>query len=189
LNSPAGVAVDAAGNVYLADTDNHALKELPRAFVSTTPKLVSAAAGSDALPPVLPTSTNLRPPFAPTSDQPWLTITGVTNGVVSFSFTATTTNRLAHITLLGEAIPVLQAVTLDPPTIIEPGFVGDGTFQFQFYNYNPAVSFSVLASTNPALPLSSWSPAATPAQVAPGLMQFTDTAATNEQRFYILRSQ
>ena len=109
LNGPFGVAVDGADNLYVADTSDYAIKELPCAFVDPTAKLEGAAAGSDALPMVLPFTANLLPPFAPTSDQLWLTITGVTNGVVSFAFTATTTNRTAHITLLGQAISVTQS--------------------------------------------------------------------------------
>ena len=84
LNSPYGVAVDGAGNVYIADTYNAAIKELPYAFVDPTAKSETAAAGSDVLPEVLPATENLLTPFAPSSDQPWLTITGITNGVVSF---------------------------------------------------------------------------------------------------------
>jgi sugar lactone lactonase YvrE len=109
LNQPVGVAVDGTGNVYIADTDNNAVKELPYGFVDPTPKFESAAASSDTLPTVLPITENLLPPFAPTSDQPWLTITGVTNGVVNFSFTVNTRSvRTAHIALLGQSIPIIQ---------------------------------------------------------------------------------
>ena len=104
------MAVDGAGNVYIADTGDNAIKELPHAFVDPTARSESLAAGNDALPVVLPATENLLAPFAPTSDQPWLTITGITNGVVSFSFTANTgPSRTAHITLLGQTIPVTQA--------------------------------------------------------------------------------
>ena len=88
LNMPQGVAVDGAGNVYIADTGNNAIKELPHAFVDPTAKLESAGRRQRCLAVVLPATANLLGPFAPTSDQPWLTITGITNGVVSFAFTA-----------------------------------------------------------------------------------------------------
>jgi len=105
----ADVAVDSAGNIYLADTENQAIEELPYAFVDPTPKLEGLAAGSDVLPAVLPPTENLLPPFAPTSDQSWLTVTGVTNGVVSFAFTANTgPARTANVTLLGQTIPITQ---------------------------------------------------------------------------------
>jgi hypothetical protein len=100
--------VDGGGNIYVADTENNAIKELPYAFVDGTPKAETLAAGNDDLPVVLPATENLLPPFAPTSDQSWLKITGITNDVVSFSFTAASSNRTAHITLLGSTIPITQ---------------------------------------------------------------------------------
>jgi hypothetical protein len=112
LNQPEDVAVDGTGNVYIANTFNNALKELPYAFVDPTSKFEGTAAGSDSLPVVLPATENLLAPFAPTSDSAWLTITGVTNDVVSFSFTATATPRTGHITLLGQSISILQDVSL-----------------------------------------------------------------------------
>jgi autotransporter-associated beta strand protein len=113
LSYPYGVAVDAAGNVYVADT----IEELPRAFISTTAISEGGAAGSDALPPVQPTTEPLTGVFAPTSDQSWLTIGSVTGGVVDFSFTQNTgPARQAHITLLGQQITVTQAST-QPPTL------------------------------------------------------------------------
>ena len=114
LNRPKGVAVDSSGNVYIADTLNNAIKELPRAFVNPTAKWESAVAGSDVLPVVLPVTANLLAPFAPTSDQPWLIISGITNGMVSFTFSANTgsTNRTANITLLGQPIAITQVAPL-----------------------------------------------------------------------------
>ena len=88
LYAPFGVAVDGAGNVYIADSWNNAFKELPQAFVDTAAMTEGAGAGSDVLPSVLPASENLLAPFAPTSSQSWLTISGTANGVVSFAFTA-----------------------------------------------------------------------------------------------------
>jgi sugar lactone lactonase YvrE len=102
--------VDGAGNVYFADGAHSQIKELPRAFVASMPRIENAPAGNDVLPPVVPATASLTGPFAPASDSSWLTITGITNGVVSFAFTANTsnTNRTAHITLLGQSIPVTQ---------------------------------------------------------------------------------
>ena len=45
LNVPYGVAVDGAGNVYIADTSNNAIKEWPRAFVPGGAVSEGAAAG------------------------------------------------------------------------------------------------------------------------------------------------
>jgi DNA-binding beta-propeller fold protein YncE len=108
LFEPHGIAVDGTGNVYIADTINNAIKELPHAFVDPTAKSETPFAGSDTLPMVLPATANLAGPFEPVSDSDWLTITGSANGVVSFAFTAATTNRTANITLLGHAISVTQ---------------------------------------------------------------------------------
>jgi sugar lactone lactonase YvrE len=111
LNVPQGVVVDRAGNVFIPDTGHSAVKELPRAFVSTAALSEPAAAGSDTLLPVLPTSQPLTGPFAPQSDQSWLTVGTAANGVIPFSFTANTTAtaRTAHITVLGQQISVTQA--------------------------------------------------------------------------------
>jgi DNA-binding beta-propeller fold protein YncE len=122
LNGPSGLAVDGLGNVYLADTDNNDIKELPVAFVNPTPRLEGLAAGSDILPALLPTHENLSAPFTPTSDQAWLTVTGITDGEVSFSFTANTgLSRMAHVTLLGQPISVTQAAgNASPPSFSPP---------------------------------------------------------------------
>jgi DNA-binding beta-propeller fold protein YncE len=190
LNYPEGVAVDGAGNVYIADTYNSAIKELPRAFVDPTAKVESAAAGSDVLPMVLPVTENLLAPFAPTSDQPWLTITGATNGVVSFAFTANTgAVRTAHITLLGQSIAVTQAVIVQgvPMKLVNAQILANGTFQFAFTNV-PGASFTILSTTNASLPLNLWTPLGAPVENPPGQYLFTGTPATNSRLFYMLRS-
>ena len=110
LNSPHGVAVDGAGNVYIADTNNGVVEELPRAFV---PNGVSEgwAAGTDALPAIVPSTALLSGVFAPTSDQNWLTIGSVSGGVIQFSFKSNTgsTSRTAQISVLGQQVAVTQA--------------------------------------------------------------------------------
>jgi hypothetical protein len=185
LSIPQDVAVDALGNVYIADCGNNAVEELPYAFVDPTDKLESLAAGSDVLPVVLPTAANLRGPFAPTSDQLWLTITGVTNGVVSFAFTATTTPRTGNITLLGQPIPITQSPP-PPPTLLGARMLSRGVFQAAFSNSEPAASFTVLCTTNLGLPLANWTVLGRATNMSPGLFQFTDPQATNAQRFYRL---
>lgn len=67
-------------------------------------------AGSDQLPPVLPAGTT----FTAMSDSSWLTVTGQSDGVVSFSFTATSVPRTAHITVLGQSITVSQESQASP---------------------------------------------------------------------------
>jgi hypothetical protein len=123
LNFPYGVAVDGSGNVFFADTENNAIQELPRAFVPGGALTEGPAAGADALLPVLPSTQPLTGVYAPSSDQSWLTLGSVANGVVNFSFTANTgVPRTAHLTVLGQSIPVTQKATpafsnLSAPTI------------------------------------------------------------------------
>jgi hypothetical protein len=191
LNQPYGLAVDATANIYIADADNDAIKELPSAFVNPGPKLEGLAAGGDTLPTVLPASENLLPPFAPTSDQSWLAIAGITNGVVDFSFTADTgAARTANLTLLGQAIPIAQVQETNgvSPRITQVQMLGDGVLQLAFSN-TLGGSFTVLSTTNLALPVTQWTVVGTATNTAPGQFQFTSQPTPNSpQRYYILHS-
>jgi len=153
-----GLAVDKARNIYGSDYLNTGVWVIPHAFVNAVPKWENGNAGGDSLPAVLPASANLNAQFAPTSDQPWLTITGVANGVVSYSFTANTgtSNRVAHLNVLGVPVTITQSVIVPPPvlSVAGPGQVG-GNIQINFTN-NPNATFTVLTSTNLAAPLSTW---------------------------------
>jgi sugar lactone lactonase YvrE len=113
LNYPLGVAVDGAGNVYFADEGHYAIKELPRAFVPGGAVSEGPAAGTDALPPVLPATQSLTGPFAPSSDQSWLTVDPIPSGAVHFFFTANSAGvpRTAHLSVLGQSISVTQQAT------------------------------------------------------------------------------
>jgi DNA-binding beta-propeller fold protein YncE len=186
---PIGMAVDGVGNIYFVQTDNNAMKELPRAFVDPTRILETAAAGNDVLPLVLPANENLLAPFAPTSDQAWLTISGITNNTVGFSFAANTgPSRTAHITLLGQTISITQGVIGSPPTITSAQILADGVLQFVFTNTLGA-SFTVLSTTNLSLSLSNWTVVGTASNTAPGQFQFTSQPTTNDsQRYYTVRS-
>jgi DNA-binding beta-propeller fold protein YncE len=181
-------AVDGTGNVYFAAGDE--IVELPRAFVDPTPRLESGAAGSDSLPAVLPITANLQPPFAPYKQATWLTITGVTNGVVSFSFTANTTGspRTAYILLFDQNVPVTQGVIGTPPKLGGVQWLGNGALKFVFTD-NPNASFTILSSTNLSLPLSNWTVVGTATNTAGDQFQFTSQPATNNtQLFYTVRS-
>jgi DNA-binding beta-propeller fold protein YncE len=114
LSYPYGVAVDATGNnVYVADTYNIAIKKLTEAFVGPPAVTEPLTAGLDQLLPVVPVGTVLDA----VSYQPWLAITSQTNGMVSFSFSATTTSRTAPITVLGQTIAVTQ-VSKEVPSVV-----------------------------------------------------------------------
>ncbi|HUZ06256.1 MAG TPA: hypothetical protein VMV89_02075 [Candidatus Paceibacterota bacterium] len=65
---------------------------------------------------------------------------------------------------------------------------GTSAFQFTFTNA-PGADFTVLTSTNVALPLTNWTVLGEVMQAAPGQYQFTDPQAiTNKIRFYRVRS-
>src|SRR5688572_25997450 len=135
LSLPVGIAMDSASNLYFADANQNVIKEMPHAFVDPTPRSVSQPAGNDSLPAVLPATANLRAPFAPISDQPWLTISGIANGVISCSFTANNgPSRTANITVLGQSIPITQAGLVTPPFLTDWKIMGNGAFQFAFSN-------------------------------------------------------
>jgi len=63
---------------------------------------------------VIPFAASLSGVFAPTSDQGWLSIGTLENGVVRFFVTANTSTsaRVAHITVVGQQITVTQ----NPPS-------------------------------------------------------------------------
>ena len=72
---------------------------------------------------------------------------------------------------------------------MEPPYVGCYIFQTCSYSNILGAFFGVLATTNPALPLTNWSVLDGVGEVSPGEFQFTDPqATTNQQRFYRVRS-
>jgi hypothetical protein len=151
--------------------------------------LEGLAADNDDLPGVLPATANLLTPFAPTSDQSWLTIAGIANGVVSFAFT---TNmgpaRTAHINLLGKTISITQGLIGTPPTLTGVQALSNGAIQFSFRN-NPSASFTVLSTTNISLPLATWTVVGPATNISSDLFEFTSQPTTNDQqRYYTVRS-
>ena len=143
LETPQRVAVDGFDNIYIADTFHNSLviKEIPHVFVGPAGGLTEPpSSGSDSLLPVLPATASLTGVFAPTSDQSWLTIGTITNGVINFSFTANTTasSRTAHITVLGQQIAVTQAAN-SAPTATSVNITGTARVGQQLtghYNYS-----------------------------------------------------
>jgi hypothetical protein len=73
-----------------------------------------------------------------------------------------------------------------PFQLSSPQRLGNGNFQFSFTNA-PGVSFSVLTTTNVALPLNQWQVIGAPSESPAGQYQFIDTQATNAQRYYLIR--
>jgi len=86
------------------------------------------------------------------------------------------------------AFEVQGTNTVTPVFLAAPKKLLNGTFQFSFTN-TPGTSFTVLTSTNIALPLSSWIVLGAPTEISPGNFQYSDAQATNLPRgFYRVRS-
>lgn len=98
--------------------------------------------------------------------------------IVAANTAATSSGVDANFTTLAVTPPQLGGGT---------AFSG-GSFQISFTN-TPGANFSVLATTNVALPLNQWSNLGTATEVSPGQYQFSDPNATNTAQFYILESQ
>jgi hypothetical protein len=79
-------------------------------------------------------------------------------------------------------------VVPNPPTLIGAQMLSNGVLQFDFTNANPGASYSVLFTTNLAVPLADWTVIGAASNISPGVLQFTDTNATNSTRFYAVRS-
>ena len=190
-NSAINFSADAVGNIYFPSNASTGLAyEMPYALVDASGRSEGNAAGADALPAVLPATANLTGAFLPASDSPWLTVTGVTNGVISFSFTVNTNGpRTGNISVLGQAVPIRQGF-LPLPTHLTASFVSSNrTLQISFTNIqNAAANLTVLMSTNLSMPLSNWTALGSPIEGPPGQYQFTAPAATNSRGFYIIRS-
>ena len=75
-----------------------------------------------------------------------------------------------------------------PTTLTGARTLTNGAFQFTFTN-NVGALLGVLATTNPALPLSNWTALGGVAEVSPGQFQLTDPQSTTAAcRFYRIRS-
>jgi len=99
-----------------------------------------------------------------------------------------TTDQRGFARIVGSAVDIgaVEGVFNPDFALINPIQLGDGTFQFSFSNLNGA-SFTVLASTNVALPFNLWSDLGPAVETSPGSGQFyfIDPQATNHiQRYY-----
>ena len=152
LANPSAAAVDGAGNIYIADTYNNAIKEMPYAFTGPANLSEPSSAGSDSLLPVLPSTMSLAGIFAPASDQSWLTIGTIANGVIGFSFAANTSAsaRTAHITVLGRQIAVTQNGLAAQS--ISFGTLSSQVLGAQPFTVSAAASSGLAVSFTPATP-------------------------------------
>ncbi len=76
-----------------------------------------------------------------------------------------------------------------PPIVLEqPVRLADGTFLFSFANV-PGANFTVLSSSDPSVPVASWTPLGAATEVSSGQYRFIDAQATNSSRcFYRVTS-
>lgn len=94
----------------------------------------------------------------------------------------------------GDYGPVFMAdnmrVTAAPPPILLTGVtsLAGGGFQFSFSGA-PGGAFSVLAATDPNLPVANWTVSGSATEISPGQYQFTDSSAnSHSSQFYRVRS-
>lgn len=88
----------------------------------------------------------------------------------------------AHVNI--GAVEAQWAPVGNAPLLTGPAGAPAGTFSFSFTDASVA-DFTVLATTNIALPLGQWTILGAALQYSPGQYQFTDPAATNyPRRFY-----
>ena len=104
---------------------------------------------------------------------------------VSIYSRALSSSEVAAIYAAGSAEKCRPPV---PTHLATAGRLANGSFQLVFTN-NSGGLFSVLASTNLALPFSNWTVIGGATEMSPGQFQYTDPQATNSpERFYRVRS-
>jgi len=110
-------------------------------------------------------------------------------GVDTGSLPATDQRGFARVVNGTVDIGAVEGVFNPDFELVSPTALGDGTFQFSFTNLSGA-SFTVVATTNVALPTTNWLFIGPATEVPPGsgTFQFIDPEATNySQRFYSVR--
>ncbi|HWD90820.1 MAG TPA: hypothetical protein VG938_00595, partial [Verrucomicrobiae bacterium] len=146
---------------------------------------LTARHGFGALPTVLPSSQNLKSPYAPFSSQPWLKVALVNYGQVNFTYPLNlgSSNRTGNITVLGQSVPITQA---GRPLISPSVKAGKKSFQLSFTNLDTTSTYTILTSTNIKLSVTNWTVLGTASNIG-GVLQFLDTQATNDHGFYLIR--
>jgi sugar lactone lactonase YvrE len=123
LSSPTGLTVDVQGNLFTINTGSSSSTLdafQPWADVPSTLVGVLSAAGSSTLSAIIPSSQPLFGSFVPTSDQPWLRVTGTTDGTVRFAYDAAPSPqaRTGRLSILGRQVIVSQAAGLSAASIV-----------------------------------------------------------------------
>ena len=150
----------------------------------SAPNIYGAFSGSDNLTTGIPLLAPLGNYGGPTQTMPPLfgsaAIDNGDDSVTSFL----TSDQRGYPRLSGShvdigAVEAQWAPANNPPHLVSPArSTATGTFQFMFTNA-PAADFTVLASTNVALPLADWSAIGLMTMDSPGQYQFTDAGTTN----------
>src|SRR5271168_4683166 len=126
LNTPAGLAVDSAGNIYIADYSNSRVREVLSPTSKTTPKQINTIVGNST--------------FGYNGDGGVGTATELTNPVGLFVDAATGNLWIADY--WSNRVRLYTASTKIVTTVVGSGLVGDG---------GPATSASLYYPRNPAL--------------------------------------
>ena len=132
LSSPTGIALDSLGNLYTVNTGaSSSTLDVFQPWADVPATLVGelAAAGTDALTAVIPTTQALYGAFVPTSDRSWLRATGVVDGKVQFAFDAAPGGlaRTGHLTILGRQVTIGQAAGLSQTAVTSAPAVAYGS--------------------------------------------------------------
>jgi len=105
-----------------------------------------------------------------------------------YSSTVSLASNTLYIASSDQNLYAYGAKPTTPVALTNPAWIGNGTFQFGFTNI-PGATFTALASTNVALPLSNWTSLGIVTQFSSGQYQFTDFRTTNNpRRFYRISS-
>jgi hypothetical protein len=109
-----------------------------------------------------------------------------TNLTGDYLITYSVTNAFSGIATATRTVTVTAPP--QPPVLTSTVLLAGGNFRFNFSNVTP-ITFTVIASTNIALPTSNWTVLGAATMISPGVYQFTDTQATNFlRRFYQVKS-
>jgi|GEM_PF-640785 len=178
-----GYAIDAAGNsatfqptAWDATNGIHYVSSLDVSFPTSVGTAI--VDGTQSSNQVSKAASNLAITNWPAGATLWLVWQAQTLGTAQ----AVAIDNLQFSASPAVVLPV-QPVTITASSVQR---LSSGAFQFGFTNVT-GVIFSVLSTTNAALPLAQWQNLGHPTEVTSGQYQFTDTQATNVvQRYYRL---